>query len=516
MNKIIIIPMDDRTCTYNFPKQFASMYGYEALMPNRSSMGNLTKEADISEIYSLIENKSNESDALIIASDTLAYGGLITSRRTNISLEQIKNNLEILKKAKEKNPNLKIYICSSIMRISNNNENQEEKEYWKDFGKIIFNYSYLAHKYNLVNEDNYNINNLDFLSNIEENDLLEIKKQVPKEILEDYIKDRLRNFEINKYLVSLLEQNIIEHLLICADDSSDAGFNVLEKNILNNLSKNFDNKLIVYPGTDEAVSLLVGKFVNQSSNFNPKFYPIYSSNNSCRNTITMYEGVTVEETLVNQVKAVGGSLANSEEDADIILFFHLQNKKQVDHYLNAIYKVDTERTPKEIIDENINKIDSLIKSNKKVVVIDSAFANGADHDFIANLVKSIDITDLYSFSSWNTTGNSIGTALTQSCIKYINLNKSSTIHFQFLLERFLDDWIYQGFERLEYIKQNGFPSESKDLEELKKLVIESGEKFLFSVKENLNKKINVKEILIDNIFFPWNRPFEIEINLKIN
>ena len=33
-----------------------------------------------------------------------------------------------------KEKDAKIYAFSSIMRISNNNYNEEEKEYWKDYG----------------------------------------------------------------------------------------------------------------------------------------------------------------------------------------------------------------------------------------------------------------------------------------------------------------------------------------------------------------------------------------------
>ena len=73
-----------------------------------------------------------------------------------------------------KEKNAKIYAFSSIMRISNNNINQEEKEYWSDWGKKIFEYSYNFHKNGRVETD------------------------VPQEILKDYLETRKRNFEINK------------------------------------------------------------------------------------------------------------------------------------------------------------------------------------------------------------------------------------------------------------------------------------------------------------------------------
>ena len=79
-------------------------------------------------------------DAIILSLDTLAYGGLIPSRRCPETFEQIKHRIETLKEILD-GKDCKIYAFSSIMRISNNNYNEEEKEYWSEWGKKIFEYS---------------------------------------------------------------------------------------------------------------------------------------------------------------------------------------------------------------------------------------------------------------------------------------------------------------------------------------------------------------------------------------
>ena len=73
--------------------------------------------------------------------------------------------------------NAKIYATSSIMRISNNNVNQEEKEYWKDFGKKIFEYSFNFHKLG---------------SN-------KFTADIPEEILNDYINTRKNDYKVLEY-----------------------------------------------------------------------------------------------------------------------------------------------------------------------------------------------------------------------------------------------------------------------------------------------------------------------------
>ena len=71
---------------------------------------------------------------------------------------------------------MKIYAVSSIMRISNNNINEEEKSYWDKYGRDIFRYSYLAHK--LLR--NYDIEL--------EAEMIKLAQHIPFEVIDDYLK----------------------------------------------------------------------------------------------------------------------------------------------------------------------------------------------------------------------------------------------------------------------------------------------------------------------------------------
>lgn len=113
--------------------------------------------------------------------DTVAYGGLISSRRSTDTFDKIYKRIEKLKDILSEK-NAKIYAFSSIMRISNNNINEEEKEYWNKWGKKIFNYSFCMDKFGTV-----------------------CKNEVPSDILDDYLATRRRNFEINKTYLSMGE-----------------------------------------------------------------------------------------------------------------------------------------------------------------------------------------------------------------------------------------------------------------------------------------------------------------------
>lgn len=133
--KICFIPIDNRPVCYNLAKDIAAIdENIELFIPPREFLGDLTRSAGVNEIIEWIENIP-ECDAMVISLDTIAYGGLIPSRRSPDSIDKIKIRLNRLKPLLE---GKKVYAFSSIMRISNNNYNEEEKEYWKDWGKKNF------------------------------------------------------------------------------------------------------------------------------------------------------------------------------------------------------------------------------------------------------------------------------------------------------------------------------------------------------------------------------------------
>lgn len=508
MKKIVIIPMDDRPCTYNFPKQIAEIYGSKASLPPKEWMGNLEKIADIEKISKFISENIGNISGLVIASDTLAYGGLIPSRRSNANFEDITKNFEILKKVKNNNPDTKLYVCSTVQRISDSNENQEEKDYWKDYGKLIYKYSYTLDRNGLVNIEDYENGNIEkILSEINE-----IKKLIPHNVLVDYLNGRIRNLNVNKYLIDLVRNNIIDFLVISSDDSSTYGFNVIEKNILKTyIDESLREKVIMYPGADEAVSVLTGRMINKSVNFTPTFGILYSEGIKQDKLITMYEGIELKETIEYQIKALGGKIAKNLSEANIVLYLHTGNETQEDQYLNAIYNIETKKISTDIIKKDIKTIKSLLEKNKSVALVDSAYANGGNHEFMISLSKNINIKNLCSYAGWNTTGNSIGTTIAHSSARFISKEKNSQLqdksHYKFLFERFFDDWIYQGHKRLEFVKKEGFPLNQEQLQTLKAELFEFINSFIAEKHQDFFE--------ITDINFPWNRPFEIEVTVKL-
>ena len=50
MQNFLVLPMDERPCTYNFPKQLGEMAGAKIYIPPREILGNLEKIANYKEL----------------------------------------------------------------------------------------------------------------------------------------------------------------------------------------------------------------------------------------------------------------------------------------------------------------------------------------------------------------------------------------------------------------------------------------------------------------------------------
>lgn len=394
--RIAFVPIDNRPVCYTLPEIIAEIDSdIEFFIPDRKYLGGLKKQADIKELFNWLSNLP-QLDAMILSLDTLAYGGLIPSRRCPESFEEIKTRIETLKEILEEKK-CKIYAFSSIMRISNNNVNEEEKEYWSEWGKKIFEYSYNVDKSGGNGGYSHNI---------------------PSDILEDYIETRRRNFEINKIYLNWQKEGLFDTLIFSKDDCAEYGFNVEEAGILTKMGG------FTKTGADEIPLSLLARAIQN----NIKICPIFLEPES-KDLISNYEDVSVEKSVLGQLDLCGCEISD-KENADIILY--VNNFKK--HQGEIVMKVDT---------ESFNK--DFKAPDKPYMVADVRFANGADNNFVKELFKN-KITDenFYGYSAWNTTANTLGSLICGAKIKFSAKNYNEKSFKKLQITRFLDDWAYQA------------------------------------------------------------------------
>ena len=495
MNKIALVPLDNRPCNTQFPVKIAAMCGWDILLPDNNIIGTLTIQGNREKLTSWLLNSS--ADGIVVSIDMLGFGGLVFSRKSNENDKDIFKYIDVLKKIKEKNKAVQILAYNTIMRISNSNDNTEEKDYWKEYGQLIYKYSVLYHKNTL------DISTADELENV--------KKEIPEKILYNYLRGRERSFHINHSMMEYVKNSYFDFLVLNADDTSQYGINVIEKHKLELLEKqkysSEDEKIMIYCGADEISLLLIARLMNKHYNSQPKFYPVYSHENSYKH-LTMYEDCPLGETLKNQIASIGGVIVDDADSADCHLFIYTPYKKQGDLFLHKHMPKNLTPPPQEFLD----KIKSALESGKTVGLIDAAYANGADDIFMTELSNHINLAQLTSFGAWNTTANTIGTVIS-TCSSYINAKNSGTVNekmrLEFLFERLSDDWLYQNKVRLN-AKKNNMPL--KDTADILKDYAQKLFEYQFMGKLVNDYQINTLKNL--EISFPWNRYFEVGVDCR--
>lgn len=394
--KIAFIPIDNRPVCYNLAVDIAAIdKSIEFFIPPREFLGSLTKNAEVENIFEWFKSLP-EVDKVILSLDTIAYGGLIPSRRSRDTEQQIKERVTRFRSEWTKKK-AKVLAFSSIMRISNNNINEEEKEYWDKYGTKIFEYSYNTHKCNIGGLGS------------------PIQNLIPKSVLNDYLMTRQRNFNINKMYLEWQKLGFFDELIFSKDDCAQYGFNVKEAKELERSGAR------VITGADEIPISLLSRAIEANISVKPVFIE-----NDCKHLISNYEDVSIENSVLNQLSLAGVEV---KENADITLI--VNNFKE--HQGEIVMKRPTEQFSGE-----------LILPETPYMTADVRNANGADNNFVDKLLPQINLSNFYGYSGWNTSANTLGTLICAAKIKFSAKEYDDKAFKKVQMIRFLDDWGYQA------------------------------------------------------------------------
>lgn len=467
MKNIALIPIDNRPICYTLIEQISAVNkNLKLFLPERKFLGGLYDMADISAIKEWLKSLP-KVDYVIISLDTIAYGGLVPSRRIPDSHDTVKSRLLEFKDI-IKGMGAKVLAFSSIMRISNNNINEEEKEYWNPWGKRIFEYSYHQHKSRALRQMNCVINT------------------VPAGILEDYLNTRKRNFEINRMYLDWLSEGILDTLVYSKDDTGEYGLNVEEAKALEDEGKSRKLNAIVKTGADEIpLSLLTRAILD---NENVKIKPLFVFDDS-KGEISKYEDISVQKCVEGQLSLAGVKIDTSENP-------------EITMVVNNFAFEQGDLVPGEVVNSLSKKI-GLPKTPYFIADINNA--NGSDNELVRQMTnEKIKIGTMLGYSAFNTSANTIGSSVCIAVNTALALKHGTFSEGDFkrlMAIRLLDDWAYQANIR-KAVREGGL-----DFEEALEANISRFEHYKEKISEFLDFDFKAKFSL------PWKRSFEIEIEV---
>ena len=253
--KILFIPSDDRPVSFRQPVEVVEQTGVEVVTPPKDFLGSFNNPCDSEKLWTWLEENVSNADAAVVSSDALLYGGLIPSRKHEISAAVLNSRVEKFKSLRQKNPALKIYVLCSLMRTPQfgTEGDIEEPEYYAEHGANIFNYTALVDKSETSKLTSAEKNYLDYLENI-----------IPKEIFEDWFSRREKNLAVTKKLLDMTNSDIISYLIVGRDDNSPLSQTHREALNLHEYAENInvhESKFQSLAGIDEFGMLLLTRAV---------------------------------------------------------------------------------------------------------------------------------------------------------------------------------------------------------------------------------------------------------------
>ncbi len=494
--KVVFVPLDNRPPCLQFPVRMGEIALTQLVSPPEALLGNL-QEPGQSEVLIqwLLAQDYSDVDAVIIAADMLAYGGLVASRVHQVDAEIALDRVKVIERLHGIAPEVPLYVQSVVMRLAPTADGTNE-----DYREALAKWAEISVKSDAGARE----------------EVKKLKNIIPKKALKDYKTARKRNLQVNQLMMDYVNKGIIDYLILSQDDAKPEGVHMKEKKGLRKFLEQhqLEEKVAIQAGTDEVAMLLLARAINDFTGLAPKIKPVFSSN-TMSEEVMAFEDKPLKTTVAKHIEASGGILVNSEEEADLIF------------YVYSSRNLDAEALP------FVEKISQAIKEGKRLIIADIdpvGDVQGGDEEF-TNLLEEEGVLDkVYGYASWNTAGNTIGTAIPHGVVYYNGLEMTGEdqnllenvqkAQYWFTLHRLMNDYYYNNPIRKylnSYYQQVGrsasirtedivLEMERKGRDELEKEVKRLEEVFFVRYRYN-----------IENIQFslPWNRTFEALVDFDL-
>lgn len=419
--KVILIPLDSRPACTTFVAELAKIADINVVLPPKEIMDNYKITADKHALRQWLYKESKDADAAIISIDMLVHGGLLASRQSVGTQSDIDNVIHLLTSIHQDRPQVAIYAFSIIPRLL-----------------IADNTLTIQHQKNMMDYSVLKDQIYTFENPVDIKKLDELEQQIPSEIINNYTMLYQQNMMQNMALINLVDENVITNLVIGQDDGQPFGLpNIIKQRLYHYISlndKSHDN-VVITRGTDEVALTILGKIAAHLKHYQPKVFVAYSDERAPY-MVMPYMPHSVATTVSEKIKLVNGVEVNTAEQANFILFIH----------------VGTQTNQNSALPNAVAKIQTLLNQGYQVALVDLSQNFTSQETLFPLLLRNdIELTKLIAYAGWNTTSNSIGTAMTQATVftstlpdkktepAIVNLYKAN---LEFLTARFLDDWYY--------------------------------------------------------------------------
>jgi hypothetical protein len=553
---VAIVPLDDRSVNYECLSLLGEAADLQVLLPPKSWLGTPWRTGLTERLGAWLEEQAPGADAVVVAVDTLGYGGLVNSRRSTDSLDTVMQRLDLLRRLKAQRPELTVLAFNVLMRINRGSDAEEEKAYWAVYGAQLFRLSVLEDRAAMV-----------VATGEERGEIETLRASIPAEILADYLGGRARNHAVNRRMVEWTAEGIFDYLIVPQDDTVDYGWNIAEARQLRGVVRRLglSQRVSIYPGTDETAMLLLARYAAQRAGFVPRVSLRYSGSGA-EAVITAYEDRPMTEMVKAHLGPLSGIVVAGEQEANLHVYVNAPAEEQgngPDQYVLELGAEELAALPEDVradveayrrdphmagtlremytvrrdLPEFVRALEADLIAGRDCAVVDVAFVNAGDVALGDLLLRMDRLSQLGAYGGWNTAGNTLGCVLAQAVIRCAHRAEATpaalAAHVRFLFLRLLEDLLYMGRLRTQIMIEDqprlGLPPAMSNVGDQYPLVRAIVDQRLRTAAADLaargfvgqalaagTAQITIRSVAIADVALPWQRLFDLTLDVVLD
>ncbi len=498
MKKIVMLPLDERPCNYSYPAMMPA--DDELILPPKEFMGDKKTPADTARLAEWLLENIGGADACILSLDTLLYGGIVPSRLHHLSLEELKARAGVVRELRRRNPAMKLYLFQLIMRCPDYSLSDEEPDYYDLCGAELHLFGRYTHK-----------EKLGILTEEEREDFERVKRTIPQEVLEDFLGRRQTNLAALLYDLEYIKDGTADYFIVPQDDAAVYGFTSMDQITVRSFlkSNSLHMKTAMYPSADDTGLILLGRAVAELNGYRPRIYVHYASTKA-EAVVPWFEDRPLGETVKYHILSVYGQQVYSLEEADIVLCVNMGSGMWQEDGSGYVTAYDIERN----LAEFVAYIRYALERGKVVSLGDVAACNGSDGELLRLLDGEGLLLRLHAYAGWNTSSNTLGTAVCQAVLYFFGRDEEG--RKAFLLHRYYEDCGYMNFVRKD-VTENFLPALGLDYFHADGKRGKVAERVRRGIEEYMKREFPSLAAEVEEVYaeMPWSRMFETDVRLKV-
>lgn len=422
----VLIPLDDRPVTCQLPRMLGRIAGVEVVTPPPELLGRYLRFGDPDAIAGwLRDDAPADAAAYVISTDMAAYGGLIASRTPATPEFVALSRLRQLAAFRATRAQASFAAFGTVMRLAPTGV--------PDLGDAAGFFA-AGPVWPLIQQY---ANLPDPPQTTADRAAAARLRTAAVPALDAYLATRARNRNVDLFALQLVAEGRFDRLILGQDDAGPVGLHVRDLAALRAFVGRWalGERTSIEPGADELGMALIGAALARQAAFVPRVRVVYSLPNGGAVQDPL-EFAPIDTTVDQLITTSGGRRTAADSDADIDLFVRVPSTTPAAEtaFVDAI-EADTRR-------------------GRLAAVADLTFLAQNDLDeqrgLVGELLERRIAGSIAAFASWNTTANTLGTAIPEAIAVAAGQRMGSydaRAHAQFMLDRYADDYAFHDFTR---------------------------------------------------------------------